>query len=96
MPDARERTQQPGFRAGLFYVKLLQGMRVLRPWMNVDWETSIMNVWEKKRNRSRRVPIFSKLRPYLEESWEQAEPGQEYVVTQWGHDVPQTYPLNSQ
>ncbi len=55
-------------------------------WVNVDWETSIMNVWDEKRNRYRQVPIFSELRPYLEESWEQAEPGQEYVITRWRYE----------
>ncbi len=55
-------------------------------WVNVDWETSIMNVWDEKRNRYRQVPIFSELRPYLEESWEQAEPGQKYVITRWRYE----------
>jgi len=55
-------------------------------WVNIDWETSIMNVWDEKRNRYRQVPIFSELRPHLEESWEQAEPGQEYVITRWRYE----------
>jgi len=29
------------------------------------------------------VPIFPELRPYLEEVWEQAEPGTEYVITRY-------------
>jgi len=32
---------------------------------------------------SREVPIFSELRPFLEEAWEQAEVGQEYVITRY-------------
>ncbi len=32
---------------------------------------------------SRIVPLFPELRPYLEEVWEQAEPGTEFVITQY-------------
>ena len=32
---------------------------------------------------SREVPIFPELRPFLEEAWEQAEVGQEYVITRY-------------
>ena len=32
---------------------------------------------------SRQIPIFPELRVYLEEVWEQAEPGTEYVITRY-------------
>src|SRR3990172_2073853 len=32
---------------------------------------------------SRVVPIFAELRPYLDEVWEQAEPGAEFVITRY-------------
>ena len=36
---------------------------------------------------SREVPIFPELRPFLEEAWEQAEVGQEYVITRYRGNV---------
>ena len=32
---------------------------------------------------SRVIPLFPELRPYLEEVWEQAEPGTEFVITRY-------------
>ena len=36
---------------------------------------------------TRLVPIFPELRPYLEEAWEQAEEGAEFVVSSRGDDT---------
>ena len=56
-------------------------------WQDIDWERSRMTVRSPKTARkgkpSRVVPIFPELRPYLEEVWEQAEPGAEYVITRY-------------
>ena len=47
-----------------------------------------MTVWSPKTEHhegkdSRQVPLFPELRPYLEEAWEQAEPGAEYIITRY-------------
>jgi len=60
---------------------------VLR-WADVDWERSRITVHSPKTEHhegkeSRQVPIFPELRPYLEEVWEQAEPGTEFVITRY-------------
>ena len=31
------------------------------------------------------IPLFPELRPYLEEAWEQAEPGAVYCISRWRH-----------
>jgi hypothetical protein len=36
------------------------------------------------------IPIFTEVRPYLEELWENAEEGQEYVFTQFSRDKRET------
>ena len=36
-----------------------------------------------KRGESRWVPIFPELRPHLEQAWDQAEPGTQYVITRY-------------
>ena len=55
-------------------------------WGDVDWERSRITVHSPKTEHhpggaSRQIPIFPELRPYLEEIWEQAEPGTEWVIT---------------
>ncbi len=54
----------------------------------INWEKSRMTVWSPKTEHheggeSRVVPIFPELRPYLEEVWEEAEPGTEFVITRY-------------
>ena len=51
-------------------------------WGDVDWERGRITVHCPKTEHhaggeSRQIPIFPELRPYLEEVWEQAEPGTE-------------------
>ena len=57
-------------------------------WGDIDWEKGRMTVRSKKTEHhegkaSREVPIFPELRSFLEEAWEQAEVGQEYVITRY-------------
>ena len=57
-------------------------------WGDVDWERNRMTIRSPKTEHhpggeSRTVPLFPELRPYLEEVWEQAEPGTEYVITRY-------------
>jgi integrase len=57
-------------------------------WDDVNWETGRMLVRSQKTERhpggeSRVVPIFTELRPYLLEGLEQAEEGDEYVITRY-------------
>jgi len=54
-------------------------------WQNIDWQRSRMIVFSPKTERHegrecRTVPIFPELRPFLEEAWESAEPGAEYLL----------------
>jgi integrase len=55
-------------------------------WGDVDWERSRIFVRSPKTEsheggESRWIPIFPEIRPFLEEAWEQAEPGTEFVIT---------------
>ncbi|MBI2477679.1 MAG: site-specific integrase [Planctomycetia bacterium] len=57
-------------------------------WADIDWELGRMQVRSSKTEHhegkgSRVVPIFPELRPYLEEVWDAAEPGTEYVITRY-------------
>jgi integrase len=57
-------------------------------WADVDWEHDRVTVRSPKTEHlpggeSRVIPLFPELRPYLEEIWEQAEPGVEYVITRY-------------
>ncbi len=56
-------------------------------WQDIDWERSRATVrspkTEGKGKASRVVPLFPELRPYLEEVWEQADPGSTYVITRY-------------
>ncbi len=54
-------------------------------WEDVNWETDRIVVPSPKTahhegGASRVIPIFAELRPYLEEAWELAEPGAEFVI----------------
>ena len=59
---------------------------VLR-WGDVDWERSRVTIQSPKTKHqgkaSRVIPLFPELRQYLEEVWEQAEPGSTYVITRY-------------
>src|SRR5262245_19271682 len=55
-------------------------------WRHVDWERNRITVRSPKTDRydgkdSRTIPLFAELRPFLEEAFELAEPGQSYVVS---------------
>ena len=57
-------------------------------WGDVDWERNRITVHSPKTEHheggeSRQVPIFPELRPYLEEVFEQAEPGTEWIITRY-------------
>ncbi len=57
-------------------------------WGDVDWERGRITVHSPKTEHheggaSRQIPIFPEIRPYLEEVWEQAEPGTEWVITRY-------------
>ncbi len=57
-------------------------------WEDINWDTLRMNVRSPKTEHhpggeSRMVPIFPELRPFLEECWEIAEPGTEFVITRY-------------
>ena len=58
---------------------------------DIDWERGRITVHSPKTEHhvggeSRQIPIFPELRPYLEEVWEQAEPGTEWVITRYRGD----------
>ena len=80
----------------LFALARFGGLRVpseslgLR-WGDVDWERNRITIHSPKTARheggeSRQIPLFPELRPYLEEVFEQAEPGTEYVITRYRSD----------
>lgn len=56
-------------------------------WGDVDWERGRLTVHSPKTahhgKESRIVPIFPELRPHLEGLWEQAEPGNESIITRY-------------
>jgi len=57
-------------------------------WGDVLWDRNRMNVANIKTRRKtgeayRVVPIFAELRPYLEDAFAVAAPGQEFVITRW-------------
>jgi integrase len=57
-------------------------------WNDIDWERGRMLIHSPKKEHldcggDRWVPIFPELRPYLEESFELAEPGTLYVVNRY-------------
>ncbi len=57
-------------------------------WADVDWERNRIRVTSPKTQHhtgkgSRMLPLFAELRPFLEEAWDVAEVGQEYVVPKY-------------
>jgi integrase len=57
-------------------------------WADVNWEQNRLVVRSPKTAHHedggvRVVPIFAELRPFLEEVWDAAEPGQDHVVTRY-------------
>ena len=57
-------------------------------WADVDWEGMRFTVHSSKTEHHadggiRQVPIFSELYPYLQDCFEQAEPGTKYVITRY-------------
>jgi integrase len=56
-------------------------------WADVNWERERFRVVSRKTKHhdggERWVPLFPELRPYLEEAFEQAEPGAIYVISRW-------------
>ena len=62
-------------------------LRVLT-WEHINWETGRITVPSPKTEHlhggeSRVAPIFPELRPYLEDMFELAEPGNKYVITRY-------------
>ena len=54
-------------------------------WQDVNWETGRIVVRSPKTEHhagkaSRTIPLFAELRPYLEDAWEAAAPGAEFIV----------------
>ena len=57
-------------------------------WVDVDWEHDLITVRSPKTahhagGESRLIPLFPELRPYLEEAFELAEVGTEFVITRY-------------
>ncbi len=55
---------------------------------DVDWERDRITVHSPKTEHhegkeSRQIPIFPELRPYLNEVWDEAPPGTEYLITRY-------------
>jgi integrase len=54
-------------------------------WVDIHWDQNRMTIWSPKTachegHESRICPIFAELRPFLQDAFEQAEPGAEYVL----------------
>ena len=61
---------------------------LLLRWGDVDWERGRMTIRSKKTERyegkaTRVIPVFPDLKPHLEEAFDLAEPGGEYVVARY-------------
>ena len=57
-------------------------------WADIDWGENRMLVRSSKTEHHdgkglRVVPIFPELRPYLEQSWDETEPGTQFVITRY-------------
>jgi len=57
-------------------------------WADVDWGRERIRVRSPKTEHheggaSRWMPLFPELKPYLEEAWEQAQPGSEFVIARY-------------
>ena len=57
-------------------------------WADVDWQRGRIRVHSPKTEHhqggeSRLVPLFPELRPFLQEAWEQAETGADWIITRY-------------
>jgi hypothetical protein len=56
-------------------------------WTDVNWERQRFRVIAPKTEHQdggeRWVPLFPELKPFLEDAWDRAKPGQTYVITRW-------------
>lgn len=57
-------------------------------WGDVDWEHSRIRIRSSKTEHHeggdcRIIPLFPELRPYLQQAFDEAEPGTEYVITRY-------------
>jgi integrase len=57
-------------------------------WGDVDWEHDRITIHSPKTERhegkeSRQIPLFPELRPYLNEVWDKAKRGEEFVITRY-------------
>jgi integrase len=57
-------------------------------WADVDWQKGRIRVTSPKTEhhqggKSRMIPIFPELRPFLDEAWEQATEGAEFVIARY-------------
>ncbi len=57
-------------------------------WEDVNWDLGRVLITSPKTEHhegkdSRQIPLFPELRPYLEEAWDLAEPGAEYVIARY-------------
>ncbi|MBS0195441.1 MAG: site-specific integrase [Planctomycetes bacterium] len=77
----------------LFGLSRFAGLRcpsehLLLRWGDIDWDRGRMRVTSPKTEGNpggewREVPIFPELRPLLQEVFDQAEPGHEFVITRY-------------
>ena len=57
-------------------------------WDGIDWGRERITVHSPKTEHhpngaTREIPLFPELKPYLQEAWEMAKPGQKYVIDRW-------------
>ena len=57
-------------------------------WADIDWQKGRIRVTSPKTEhhqggKSRMIPLFPELRPFLDQAWEQAEEGAEFVITRY-------------
>jgi len=69
---------------GLRVPSELLGLR----WLDVDWDRSRITIHSPKTEHHegkgiRQIPIFPELRPYLDEVFDQAEPGSDWIITRY-------------
>lgn len=60
----------------------LTGDHLALRWADVDWERERITINSPKTG-NRIIPLFADLRPYVEEQFELAEPGTEYVINRY-------------
>lgn len=72
-----------GFRIG-------SEIRSLR-WQDVNFETRLLRVGDKKRKRVRTCPIFVELSPFIDRLWESAEPGADFVCPRFRSSTDQAF-----